>query len=198
MNLFRGQKANRLRNSEALPDNDPESLEEIRKALLHALATISAQSPAGAAAVHELVRSATDQAHGQDFQMDDDSLTNTSSSPTLTIDTADLTQLIEMRYKNQSRESAESTRTKGKGDTKEPLQLSKPPTERQLLAAKIYEALRLDAEQGSSTGLNRHVRHTTASVATGNAANAQAVAQTGAAAVCEIMRIRSREMRLTQ
>ncbi len=105
--------------------------------------------------------------------MDNNSLTNTSSSLTLTINTANLTQLIEMRYKNQSRESAESTQMKGKGDTKKPLQLSKPPTERQLLALKIYEALCLNAEQGSSTGLNCHICHMTASAATGNIADLQ-------------------------
>lgn len=110
----------------------------------------------------------------------------------LNINTTDLSQLVEMRYKNQSRESAESTRTKGKEDdtNKDSSRFLKPPTERQLLAAKIYEALRLDAEQGSSTGLNRRVRHTTV---TGNAANAQAAARTGSAAVCGTIPIFSRD-----
>lgn len=70
---------------------------------------------------------------------------------------------------------------------RDPLHPKKPPTERQLLAKRIYDALQLDTELGSSTGLNRRTRHTTIGdaepVITGNAANAQATALTGAAAV---------------
>ncbi|KAF8959326.1 hypothetical protein BDZ97DRAFT_1923016 [Flammula alnicola] len=173
---------------EKLPENDPEALDEIKKALSHILATISAQGAQGAAAVDELLRSAAGQTSNQDIPMDMDSGSAPSSTPTLNIERTDLSQLVAMRYNNQSRESAESTRTKGSELTGEAKPGAKPPTERQLLARKIYEVLRLDAEQGSSTGLNRRVRHTTAAtgadnILTGNAANAQAAARTGAAAV---------------
>jgi len=107
----------------------------------------------------------------------------------------DLSQLVELRAKNQSREAAESVRVSWKTTPED--QAAEPekkaPSERQLLAKKINDAIKLNAEQGSSTGLNRQVRwgkNAAGSAAgdgsvTGNSANAQAAARSGATAVCE-------------
>lgn len=145
------------------------------------LAEISAHSAENAAIVQGLLRSAT----GERMEIDN-AFSSTLSTP-LNLERHDLSQLVATCYKNQSRESAESVRTKERKENTDDTSARKPPTERQLLATRIYDALRLDTELGSSTGLNRRTRHTTIGestpIITGNAANAQATALTGAAVV---------------
>ena len=111
----------------------------------------------------------------------------------------DLSQLVALRAKNQSREAADSVRVSWKMTPEEDQGLSqaepikKAASERQLLAKKINDAIKLNAEQGSSTGLNRQVRwgkNAAGSAAvdgstTGNSANAHAAARSGATAVSE-------------
>jgi len=121
----------------------------------------------------------------------------------------DLSQLVELRAKNQSREAAESVRVSWKTtpeDDRKDEPEKKAPSERQLLAKKINDAIKLNAEQGSSTGLNRQVRwgkNAAGSAAadgsaTGNSANAQAAARSGATAVRENIFMPKKEPKLTK
>lgn len=159
------------------------------------LVAISAQGSAGTAAVQELLASNIAQPRGNET-VSTDILPPYSTTLDISPGT-DISQLVALRSKNQSQESAKSVRTSWKtSPTEEQAHLHanvlpKPPSERQLLARKIHEIIRLEAEQGSSTGLNRQVRWKKAAGSTndakaslaGNSANAQMAAQAGSTAV---------------
>ncbi|KAF8956013.1 hypothetical protein BDZ97DRAFT_1672397 [Flammula alnicola] len=164
---------------DSLPDTDAASLDEIRSALAVILATISSNSPAGHESVQQLIKS----------------LESTIPVSVANISDADLMQLVSIRMRNQCREEAEGVRTtkEPKDDHDRPANnagKTKPPTDRQRLAKKIHEIVKLEAEQGSSSGLNRRFRWTKNSAGsaatelesetTGNAANARAAARAGA------------------
>jgi hypothetical protein len=190
-----------------LPEFDPATLEEIKKQLGEIIANVSAQSAENAAAVRDLLHTVAagqpniDLAANEKMAVD---IPNASTFSISNLERHNLSDLVAARYKNQSRESAESIRTKEhKEEQKEnATQHMKPPSERQLLATRIYDVLRLDTELGSSTGLNRRTRHTTlgeaAPVLTGNVANAQAAALTGATAVSQRASVSSNNRRLTK
>ncbi|KAF8193695.1 hypothetical protein BJ912DRAFT_848156 [Pholiota molesta] len=127
--------------------------------------------------------------------------------PISNINEADLTELVAIRMRNQCREGAEGVRTRKStiSDQEGPSPTAsniKPLSERQKLAQKIHEIVRLEeSQQGSSTGLNRRVRWEKsaagsiatlieADVITGNVANARVAARAGAD---EIIRRRRKE-----
>ncbi|KAJ3516574.1 hypothetical protein NLJ89_g1045 [Agrocybe chaxingu] len=190
---------NDLEKIEKLPENDAAALKEIQQALSATLRTIYEQGPAGAAAVRDLLA-----AHSipMDPRLDapsthttaDATTANENSPRNARSDPLDLSGLVKVRFVNQSRESTDGVRSIRSREVEETQkkQKFKEPTERQLLAKKIYDILRLDAEQGTSTGLNRRVRYetiTSGSLAapqagvSGNSANAQAAARSGASAI---------------
>lgn len=155
------------------------------------LSAILAQGPSGAFAVQTLLQSV---AKEKDIPTENN--IDPAPSKVLNIESHDVSELIAIRFENQSRESAMSVRAKGRRGGEDLDQGDKPttssqkqPSERQLFTKRIYEVIRLESEQGSSTGLNRHVRHTTeatnTTTDTGNVANAKAAAQTAATKVSE-------------
>ncbi|KAF8197121.1 hypothetical protein BJ912DRAFT_923213 [Pholiota molesta] len=189
---------------EKLPENDPETLEQMKSMLANMLAAISAQGSAGSAAVQELLASSIAQQPRPQREETSSTIDTTQMPPALstTLDVGpgtDLSHLVRLRYQNQSKELAKSVRTAWKNtpvEKSEHLDADippKPPSERQLLARKIHEILRLEEERGSSSGLNRQVRWKTAagsasnvnysSAGTGNTANAQMAARASTAAI---------------
>lgn len=190
-----------MNNSERLPDNDPEALEELRTALSSVLQVVSARGPTESLIVQNLLASLMSSTSPESNEPPPTAIPEAMSSVTET----DLSQLVAMRSANQSRESAESVRNpKGKKEVansdetsienqENSLKKMKKPSERQMLAQKICEILHVDSERGTSTGLNRKTRWQKAAAGsisandrtTGNAANAQAAARTGASAVSD-------------
>ncbi|KDR83159.1 hypothetical protein GALMADRAFT_206799 [Galerina marginata CBS 339.88] len=198
-----------LERIESLPDSDPDALEEIRQALSNALIAISAQGPEAHAIVQGLLTSVA-------APLPEATPSAAAADPMSSVTQTDLSQLVLMRTANQSRESAESVRNpRGKkpeteeesaNKTSSSRNKAKPPSERQMLAKKIYEVLKQDTERGISTGANRQRRweqiaagSTSANNdATGNTANAQAAARTGAAAVITRRRTQFAKTRLAE
>ncbi|KAF5331103.1 hypothetical protein D9619_006031 [Psilocybe cf. subviscida] len=190
-----------LESIEKLPDSNLEKLGEIRSALSNVLAALSAQGPEAAQLVQQLLQSVTPDPDSDDEDtppVDEEAWTSASLAVSQ-IDALDLTPIVEARKRTQSKECAQSVRIRSApqleaGDTTNERLRTKPRTDRQILAAKIHEIIRRDREQGTSTGLNRLVRHTTdtqlttavqrvTEPTTGNVANARLVSTNSAATV---------------
>lgn len=175
-------------SSDSLPDQDPESLQQLKDQLAQLLAAISEQGSAGAVALQTFAEQT--RASGNEMIVDP----NWSMQQLSVIQ--DLSPLVASRKANESRESSEGARSKSSGTPRYSSKVTddkgdKGPTERQLISRRIYDVLRLEEDRGTSSGLNRKVRWEKSAAGsgpvdpelTGNSANAQIAARNGSSAV---------------
>ncbi|KAJ6478183.1 hypothetical protein C8R45DRAFT_1216427 [Mycena sanguinolenta] len=167
------------RNSEDLPESDPERFAEIQKEIAHAMAT----QPTAFVALLQGIADKANSSLAQTAQ--EEPIPPPASQALVDVSSSDLAPLVQLRRDHQTCEERMGVRTyKSSGTYKNPKTgVEKPLTNRQILAQKMQAIVRRDQDRGSSAGLNRTVRWTgTSSSAspaaskTGNSANAELAA----------------------
>ncbi|KAF6761398.1 hypothetical protein DFP72DRAFT_804371 [Ephemerocybe angulata] len=164
-------------NAPIQPQSDSNDREEIQLAVQEYLKLISEHSAQGAAIVTSLLES---------IQNDDSPSTSIQPfAPDLS--SLDTKTLVRQRKSNETKEAKLSVRIREKDEN------SITDSDRKLLATKLQSILKKDIEFRISTGLNRRFRYdkiaAAAGPATGNKANAEAVARSAANAIINKRRV---------